>query len=69
MIPCVRLYDVPVASLDWTWMDVFRVAKQSGVGIVSPVVAVGLGDGAAGGGWLRAETGSRPFPTAAFAML
>lgn len=51
-------------------MDVFRVAKQSGVGIVSPVVAVGLGDGAAGGGgWESAETGSRPFPTAAFAML
>lgn len=46
------VHDVPVASLDCTWIDVLRVAKQSGVGMVSPVDVglVAAGGGGGGGG-------------------
>ena len=56
---------VPDANLLWTWIDVFRFAKQSGVGIVSPV------GGSTAGGWDNDEAGSRVLElfAAALAML
>lgn len=74
-VKSVGIYDVPVANLDWTWMEVLFVARQSGVGIVSPVEIATIGDvigtGTGAGGWDNVDAGSLdderwPF---AFAML
>ena len=60
----------PVANLLCTWMEVFLVARQSGVGIVLPVIESPVGGCATGGGWGcdRADAGNLPFPVA-LAML
>lgn len=53
-------------------MDAFLAGRQSGVGIMSPVLSptgeTG-GAGAGGGGCDNADAGSLPFLTSAFAML